>query len=183
MQSNEGIDVNLYIPSRVTWIPDGVRVSLAMETGYPAENAVAISISCDHPVEFTLRLRVPSWAQGRANVTTGERAIASGVPGTYIELRRRWKRGDTIRLTIPQDFRVEPIDEQHSETVALMRGPLQYVALNLGKGLNERPMPLPGSLRAQGAESFVEGSGAGEIAFVPLYQIGLETYTSYFTRA
>lgn len=188
MQSDEGIDVNLYIPSRVAWTQDGARVSLAMETKYPAENTVSISVSPQRPVEFTLRLRVPSWADGKAKVTIGGQAIlsgvqgASGVPGTYIELRRRWKRGDTIQLTIPQDFRVEPIDEEHPETVALMRGPLQYVALNPAKGLDEERMQLPASLRAQGAQWFLEGSGSRQVTFVPLYQIGLETYTSYFTR-
>jgi hypothetical protein len=191
MQSDQGIDVNLYIPSRVTWTQGGARVSLATETSYPAENSVSISVSSDRAMEFTLRLRVPSWVTGKANVTTGEQTIASGVPGTYIELRRHWKRGDTIHLTIPQDFRVEPIDEHHSETVALMRGPLQYVALNPAKGLNEDRMALPASLRAappgdfraQDAQSFLEGSGSHQVTFVPLHQIGLETYTSYFTRA
>ena len=196
MQSEQGIDVNLYIPSRAAWKQADARVSLAMETNYPAENSVSISVSPDRPVEFTLCLRVPSWADGKAKVTMGAQAIASGVPGTYIELRRHWRRGDTIQLAIPQDFRVEPIDERHPETVALMRGPLQYVAVNPPKGLNEEPMPLPASLRAaqpenfsarvaqsQDAPSFLEGSGPRQVTFVPLHQIRLETYTTYFTRA
>ena len=201
MQSEQGIDVNLYIPSRVAWTQDGTHVSLAMETSYPAEDSVSISISPERPVEFTLRLRVPSWSNGKANVTVGKQTIASGAPGSYIELRRHWKSGDTIRLTIPQDFRVEPIDEQHPQTVALMRGPLQYVALNPPKGLNEIPMPLPAHLRPslrsgsqsqaaqshkaqpQDAQSFLEGSRPRQLTLAPLYQIALETYTTYFTRA
>ncbi len=189
MQSDEGMDVNLYVPSRVAWTESGAGVSLAMETNYPAEDSVSIAVAPERRVEFTLRLRVPSWVNGRAKVAIGDRVIASGgqgasgAAGTYIELRRQWKPGDTIRLTIPQDFRVEEIDEHHSETVALMRGPLQYVAVNPAKGLNEDPMRLPGNLRAQDAQTFIEGSGARQATFVPLHQIGLETYTSYFTRA
>lgn len=201
MQSDEGIDVNLYIPSRATWMQNGAHVSLAIETNYPAENFVSISVSPERPVEFTVRLRVPSWTNGKATATMGTQAIASDLPGTYIELRRHWKSGDTIQMSVPQDFRFEPIDEQHPETVALMRGPLQYVALNPAKGLDEDPLPLPASLRSvlpdnsqpqgphaqgvqsQGAHSFLQGSGSRQVTFVPLYQIGLETYTSYFTRA
>lgn len=191
MRSEPGVDVNLYIPSRLTWTQDDSRVSLVMETNYPAADSVSITLSADRPAEFTLRLRVPSWANGKAKVTMENRIIASGAAGTYIELRRHWKIDDAIQLTIPQDFRVEPIDEDHPETVALMRGPLQYVALNPPKGLNEAPMALPSGLRAvsrdnqeaQSAQSFVEGSGSRQITFVPLYQIGLERYTSYFTRA
>jgi uncharacterized protein len=134
-------------------------------------------------VDLTLRLRVPSWAASEATSTISGKTIASGLPGTYIELRREWKRGDAIQLTIPQDFRVEPIDEHHPEIVALMRGPVQYVALSPTKGLNEDRMQLPGDLRAQGAQSFIEGSGASQVTFVPFHQIGLETYTSYLTRA
>ncbi|HKV47845.1 MAG TPA: beta-L-arabinofuranosidase domain-containing protein [Candidatus Acidoferrales bacterium] len=191
MQSPEGIDVNLYIPSHVTWTQNGVPVSIAIETNYPAGNSISASISPERPVEFTLRLRVPSWANGKANVAMGRQAIASGLPATYIELRRLWKSGDTIQLTIPQDFRVESIDEEHPQTVALMRGPLQYVAVSPAKGLNEDPMPLPADLRppspgnSQSVETryFLDGSGSRQVTFVPLYQIGLETYTSYFTRA
>ncbi len=183
MQSDDGLDVNLYIPSRATRTHAGTHVSIAIETNYPAEDSVSISLAPERPAEFTLRLRVPSWASGRASVMLGKQAIASDAPGTYIEIHRHWKSGDTIRLTIPQDFRIEPIDEQHPQTVALMRGPLQYVALNPRKGLNEEPMKLPANLRPQGAQTFVEGSGASQVMFVPLHQIGLETYTSYFTRA
>jgi DUF1680 family protein len=183
MQSDQGIDVNLYIPSRLAWTQGATRVSLSMETNYPAEDKVSIAVSPERAVEFTLRLRVPSWANGDAKVTMGNPTIASGAPGTHIELRRRWKSGDAIQLTIPQDFRVEPIDEDHPQTVALMRGPLQYVALNPAKGLSEDPMPLPGNLRREDAQSFVEGSGPSQVTFVPLHQIGLEAYTSYFTRA
>lgn len=191
MQSDRGIDVNLYIPSRVMWTQAGVRVALEMQTNYPAENNVSISISLNHPAEFTLGLRVPSWASGKVNVTMRDQSVASGAPGTFIELRRNWKPGDTIQLAIPQDFRVEPIDELHPETVALMRGPLQYVAVNPAKRLNEQPLALPANLRPapsgnsmeQNAQSFLEGSGSRQVTFVPLYQIGLETYTSYFTRA
>ena len=191
MQSDRGIDVNLYIPSRVTWTQGGAHVALAIETRYPAGNSVSISISLNHPAEFTLGLRVPSWASGKVNVTMRDQSVASGAPGTFIELRRNWKPGDTIQLAIPQDFRVEPIDELHPETVALMRGPLQYVAVNPAKRLNEQPLALPANLRVapsgnsqgQDAQSFLEGSGSRQVTFVPLYQIGLETYTSYFTRA
>jgi uncharacterized protein len=183
MQSEPGIDLNLYIPSRVAWTQGGARVSLAIETNYPAEDSISISVSPDRPVEFSLRLRVPSWVDGKATVTVAGQAIASGAPGTYIELRRRWKHGDTIELIIPQDFRVEPIDEQHPETAALMRGPLQYVACNPAKGLNEEGLPLPADLRTQRAQAFVEDSASGQVTFVPLYKIGIEAYTSYFTRA
>jgi uncharacterized protein len=183
MQSEQGIDVNLYIPSVVSWTQGGGRISLAMETDYPAADQVSISLSPERPADFTLGLRVPSWANGKAKVTMGGQAIASGVPGTSIEIRRRWKSGDAIRLTIPQDFRVEPIEEHYSATVALMRGPLQYVALSPPKGLNEDRMALPGNLREQDTQTFLEGSGSRQVTFVPLHQIGPETYTSYFSRA
>jgi hypothetical protein len=189
MESQQAIDVNLYVPSRVAWMQNSTRVALRMETNYPAQDSVSISLLPDRPTEFTVRLRVPSWASGRARVTINDHRIASesqgafGVPGTYVELRRRWKSGDTIQLTIPQDFRVEPIDELHPETVALMRGPLQYVALHPSEGLNKEPMPLPSGLQPQGPQSFLEGSGGSQVILVPLHQIGLESYTSYFTRA
>jgi DUF1680 family protein len=39
-------------------------------------------------------------------------------------IQREWKDGDKVDLEIPLKLRVEPIDPQHTDTVALLAGPL-----------------------------------------------------------
>jgi DUF1680 family protein len=183
MQSSEGVDVNLYIPSHVTWKHGSTNVTLIQQTGYPAEDSIAITLRPERPLDLTVNLRVPSWAAAPAQVTLGGKQIASGTPGSWIALRRNWHGADTIVLTIPQDFRTEAIDDKHPETVALMRGPVQYVALHPSADISRERLKLPGNLRATGSETYAENYAGKQAVFVPLHRIQTETYTTYFTRA
>src|ERR1035441_8119464 len=74
----------------------------------------------------------------------------------YAAIRRTWRSGDRIDLTLPQSFRTESIDDLHPETVALMRGPVQYVALNPTPELSQQRLALPSSLKELAPQSFVE---------------------------
>jgi hypothetical protein len=94
-----------------------------------------------------------------------------------------WRAGDQIELTLPQDFRTEPIDDLHPETVALMRGPVQYVALNLPDRFDGERLSLPAGLKQLTPQSFVENYAGRQVTFVPLYQVRNEEYSSYFTKA
>ncbi|HTD96456.1 MAG TPA: hypothetical protein VK627_05985, partial [Edaphobacter sp.] len=80
-------------------------------------------------------------------------------------------------------FSIEPIDDRHPETVALMRGPVQYVALNPTKELSRDRLTLPSSLKPLSPQAFTENYEGRQIVFVPLHHIQNETYTTYFTRA
>ena len=104
-------------------------------------------------------------------------------PGTYAAIRRTWSTGDRLELTLPQAFRTEAIDDLHPETVALMRGPVQYVALNPTAELSKDRLALPAGLKQLAPQSFVENYGGTQIVFVPLHQVQNETYTTYFSKA
>lgn len=183
MQSQQGIDINLYVPSELTFQYGGTAIKLIQETNYPAEDRVTIRLQLDTPTEFTLNFRVPGWVPSATHVSMGGKSLASGSPGTYISIRRRWRAGDALELTIPQDFRMEAIDDMNPNIVALMKGPVQYVASNPAKGLEKDRLKLPASLKPAGAQVFSENDGGREIIFVPLHHIQTETYTSYFNRA
>jgi DUF1680 family protein len=105
------------------------------------------------------------------------------VQGTWAAIKRMWRAGDRIELTLPQAFHIEAIDDLHPETVAVMRGPVQYVALNPPPNLARVRMPLPSSLRQVAPEIFVEPRSDQQIIFVPLYHVQNQSYATYFTRA
>ena len=59
----------------------------------------------------------------------GEPVDLAPQPGTYLELKRVWQTGDTIRLHLPMAVRritCHLAVEQNLGRVALMRGPLLY---------------------------------------------------------
>lgn len=173
----QGVYVNLYAPSEVRFEHRGVPVTLRQHTRFPVEDRVELMFDTLHDVELPVLLRIPAWVVGRASISINGKAMPAVTAGTWATVSRRWKPGDTLTLILPQSFRFEPIDDRHPEIVALMRGPLQYVALNLpGDTLH---LPAPASLKPAGEQVFTEGT----TTFVPLYRVGNDRYTSYFSRA
>ena len=187
------IYVNLFTPSRVRWSVGGHRVSVAQQTGYPADELVTLHVEAEAPAAFTMMIRIPGWLQEEPEIrVNGGRASVSAAPGTFAALRRTWKRGDRIELRLPQAFREEPIDPAHRDTVALMRGPLMYCALDFSERQPAAPgVPLDalGSGRlapvAGSRQSFVRSGGTQqqERVFVPFHTVQNESYDVYFKRA
>lgn len=182
-QSPTGIHINTYASSQLKWKQGSTPITLTLTTNYPTEDTIHIALNPEAPTTFTITLRIPGWAPSAATITINNEPPIKIAAGASATLRTRWRSGDRITLTIPQDFRTEAIDEQHPETVALMRGPVQYVALNPPGNLTQDRLPLPSSLKQTAPEVFTENYAGHQLIFVPLYRIQTETYTAYFTRA
>ena len=178
----DGLYVTLYTPSRVRTKHAGNAVELVQETRYPIEGHVTLTVNPASASNFALYLRIPAWLRQAPTVrVNGKLEPVKAQAGTFLALRRRWSAGDRVELDLPLEFRTEAIDDKHPETVALLRGPVQYVALNL-RGPAE-PMKLSADLKASGPQSYVVSRPGHEEVFVPLYSIGNERYTTYFSRA
>ena len=59
----------------------------------------------------------------------GTRVTAGVEPGAFAAIRRTWKEGDRIELELPMPLRLEPVDVQHPNQQALLRGPLVLLAV------------------------------------------------------
>lgn len=173
-----GLYVNLYTPSEVRFTHAGTPVTLRQQTHFPATDTTELTLDTPHAVDCTLFLRIPAWCAGRATVQLNGKPLATASAGTWLPLRRTWRNGDKLTLTLPQDFRFESIDDKHPDIVALMRGPVQYVALNAPAGFPH--LAAPADLRTAGPEVFTAPNGS---VYVPLYRTGNNIYTSYFSRA
>ncbi|MBE1875780.1 glycoside hydrolase family 127 protein [Myceligenerans sp. TRM 65318] len=112
-------------------LDDGGALGLRVTTRYPHHGYVRAEITeaPDRPV--TLRLRVPSWADG-ATVTAPRAAGAGhGDPHTvhpgWTEVRRTFTPGDVVALDLPTAPRLtwpDPRVDALRGTVAVERGPL-----------------------------------------------------------
>lgn len=178
--ADDGLYVTMYTPSRVRTAVRGVPVELVQETQYPAADDVSFTVNPAHAAEFTLYLRIPAWLQGPATVRVNGREQTAPA-GRFLALRRRWQSGDRVQLSLSQHFRTEAIDDKHPETVALMRGPVQYVALNPPE--STIPMKLPGNAVQLAPQVFAERAGGNTVVLVPLHAVGNDRYTTYFSRA
>ena len=126
---DEGPIVNLFIPSTLTWTQNGTQLSLSQESQYPFDERIDFTIATPKDIAFTLRLRIPAWVHGKAELTVNGQVIEAVETGDYACIHRIWRKGDRISLKLPMGLSLEPVDAAHGNTLALSYGPLTLLAL------------------------------------------------------
>src|SRR5699024_5459892 len=107
-------------------------LTVAVHTEYPAQGALALTVLDAAEDPATLRLRVPSWADGAA-LTVGSEPVRTVTPG-WSEVTRTWRAGERVLLDLPVVPRFSwphPRIDAVRGTVAVERGPL-VLALESG---------------------------------------------------
>ena len=122
-----GVYVNLYIPSTLRWTQGGAQIALTQKNEYPNDSHVQFAVKASRAEEFAVNLRIPAWAEGASVSVNGRREAVSA--GSFARVQREWKDGDRIDLELPMKARLEAIDAQHADTVALVVGPIVLFAL------------------------------------------------------
>jgi DUF1680 family protein len=140
---SENIWVHQYISSKSTLRSHGLD-KLTLESALPWEGQMSISLELDQPKDYTIHLRVPSWAgdvQLKINAevqevtlpeATGLEDTASGYDprrASYLSVFRTWENGDQIELIFPMAIEVRhqhPKIKSCAGRSALTRGPIVY---------------------------------------------------------
>jgi DUF1680 family protein len=123
------------------------KVEVAQQTDYPWNDQINIAVNPEKRTAFTIKLRIPGWAQGKAvpgNLYTyiGENAekVVLRINGKdekqminrgYIEITKEWIKGDKIEVILPMAIRRVITNEKVQENrnlVALEYGPIVYCA-------------------------------------------------------
>jgi DUF1680 family protein len=176
-RDSEGVYVNLYIPSTLRWEQGGARIALTQTSDYPFDGSIRFDLATPQPSEFAICLRIPAWAEGASVSVNGKRLPETVARGKFLSIRRTWKHGDRIELELPMRLRLEPLDEQHPNVVALVRGPLVLFAIS------ENPPTVTSkqllSARRVGQQTWQAEIGGNTLKFVPYTAIGEEQYSTY----
>jgi uncharacterized protein len=145
-QSPEGAWVNLYVSSKTTLTLNKTGVPVQLETNYPWEGRVKLTMSPAQPVAYALHLRLPGWAKNEpapgglygfsdAAPATPITVLLNGQPVAYRDekgyavIDRTWNSGDVVELVLPMAVRQVGSRKEvkaDQERVALQRGPLVY---------------------------------------------------------
>ena len=176
-RDGQGIYANLYIPSTVRWNHAGSQVSLTQKSAYPLDGAVQFEFGLARPAEFAANFRIPEWAQGAALAVNGKRITTDVVPGRFASIRRKWKSGDRVELDLPMTARLQAVDTQHSNTVALMRGPLVLFAITKSAPKVSRTQLLAAT--SVGAGKWQVATAQEPIIMLPFAAIEDEQYSTY----
>ncbi|MQY78645.1 MAG: glycoside hydrolase family 127 protein, partial [Bacteroidetes bacterium] len=138
------IYINLFIGSEAKIkFNDSQVVLLKQSTHYPWDGKISLKVEPDTKKEFSLKVRIPGWAQGIENpyglyyseINTSVKLSINGKflnvnpTNGYVAITRKWRKGDVIELTLPMEPRlVHAHDsvENLKNMVALASGPLVY---------------------------------------------------------
>ena len=119
--------VNLFVPSEVVWRRPEGDVKLVQETDYPESETTTLRLELAGNIRFPLRFRVPAWTHDVSVKVNGAASPVACPPGTWASLEREWKSGDQVEIRIPLTLRMQAVDKQHPERVAVVRGPVAMV--------------------------------------------------------
>ncbi len=126
-KDDSGLYVNLFVPSELIWSRPEGDVRLTQETRYPEDESSLLTLSLKQSANFAIKFRVPGWARDVSVKINGAPADVSCSAGTWAAIARTWNPGDRIEIRIPLRFRMQHVDAQHPNWVAIVRGPVVYV--------------------------------------------------------
>lgn len=158
-------------------------VHLMQRTAFPQQERTELRVEIAVSAVFSVGLRIPGWLARPASIHVNGEAVHTEMWRGYAMIRRTWKSGDVIHLELPQAARTEAIDDLHPETVAVLRGPLVYVALNPATATVQLAGVDSWQPLAESAVIFRAKNAGRDQIFVPLYFVGDESYTTYFQKS
>jgi DUF1680 family protein len=181
LRSADGVYVNLFTPSSVQWSDGGGKYGLRQDTKYPFDNKIQIQISASQPKEFTLYVRIPGWASPNpVLMVNGKRVSAAVDPGTFASIRNTWKDGDRVELELSMPLRLESVDANHANVVALMQGPLVLMAVAESQPTFDRNSLLQAKAANTRTGDWLATSTDGKsITMRPFMTIDKESYSTY----
>jgi uncharacterized protein len=177
---------NLFIGGRAE-IKLGSGVVAVRQTGkYPWDGRISLEVSPARARAFTVALRIPGWAKGEpvptdlyryvddahdpVRVAVNGEAVKGVLDKGFLRIRRVWKSGDVVTLSLPMPVRRVTAHEHVTEDmgkVALERGPLVFCLEgqdNPGGQVLNLVIPDTTSLRTRyvpdflGGVQFIEGT-------------------------
>jgi uncharacterized protein len=125
-KKNDSLFLNLFIPSVLTWKERGVKIR--QQTNFPSEEKTTLIVT-EGASDFTLMIRYPKWVRaGSMRIWINRKSVPVIVDDySYVAVRRLWKAGDTILISLPMHNTIEHLPNQ-PEYIAFLHGPILLAA-------------------------------------------------------
>ncbi|GHU64665.1 hypothetical protein AGMMS49983_10880 [Clostridia bacterium] len=104
--AEDGISIDLFAGSEIAWDQGGTRCRLEMDTMFPETEEVKLRLTCDTPVRFHMRIRIPSWVSEKVCIELNQGTTWNGRPGSYLSIDRVWNGGEELRFQLPRKMKV-----------------------------------------------------------------------------
>jgi len=121
-KNKNSLYVNLYTPSKVEW--NGLSIN--QQTTYPGSNETEFILKfIGSPAGNTfINFRNPAWAKSIPVVLVNGKAVKTALVNNWMQLQRKWKDGDKIKIIFPMNLYADRLDESKPFPAAIMYGPV-----------------------------------------------------------
>jgi DUF1680 family protein len=109
----------------------------------------------------------------------GGRTDAAIEPGKFASLQRSWKDGDRVEVEFEMPLRLEAIDNEDQNNVALVQGPLALFAVSEVPQRISKSQLLAATRVAQSSDDWNVRTDSGVLTFRPFAKIMDEGYRLY----
>jgi DUF1680 family protein len=112
--------VNLFMSNKAQIPVGNETVNIEQQTEYPWNGKVVIRIKTEKPLTFTLKIRIPSWAQNTpapgglytyANTQNTPPPQTPNTAGGYFAVTRQWNANDSLLFDFPMQVRTVEANE------------------------------------------------------------------------
>lgn len=143
---DDHVFVNLYMANRGELKVKSKKLVLEQETSYPWDGDIRIRIA-QGTIPFTMNLRIPGWVRNEVlpgdlyyyddkqkpgyTVTVNGEAVGGVLQKGYLQIERKWRKGDVVEIRFDMQPRVVRANEKVTADrgrVAIERGPIVYCA-------------------------------------------------------
>jgi DUF1680 family protein len=146
---NDTLYVNLFMSSTAKIaLENGQKLQVTQSTGYPWSGEVKLALDPEQTGAFTVKVRIPGWARNdvvpgdlyrfadsndaAAKIrVNGKEQPAAALQDGYAAIRREWRKGDTLEISLPMPVRRIRANSKvaaDQQRIALQRGPIVYAA-------------------------------------------------------
>ncbi len=137
--------VNLFMSNSSDITLNSGKINLVQVTNYPWDGKVLMAVNPAKATQFTLRVRIPGWAQGKPVpgglysfvdqhvqpivIKLNGKAVNYGTDKGYAVLNRLWKKGDRVEMLLPMETEklvASKLVKADTGRFAFQRGPVVY---------------------------------------------------------
>jgi DUF1680 family protein len=191
----DGIYVNLFIPSAVRTR----GLVLRQATGFPDDPVTRLSV-VSGAATMTLRVRVPNWVAGPPLIrlnglalpgpdgpdSPAAASLVAAPPGGWIAIRRWWRTGDVLEVTLPMRLAFERTPD-HPSVQAAIYGPVVLSGVYATDPGDLTPVLDTASVRRTTAQPMAFEAAVKShrkpVRLIPVARAAHEYYTVYWQTA
>ena len=172
----DSLYVNMYFSSELD--AENLGLKLTQESNIPLTDKATLKLKLSESKEFSLMLRIPSWAKSDVTVSVNGETVQYENAEGYAKITREWKNGDTVEITIPLGLTAENVIIPETTIIS-------DDTLTLKDGITPTAVKQnPGEyFTDNGNLSFTFTANDQELEFVPYYSLYNTRYGIYWKLA